>query len=100
MKSINKEKLAEIVKSLMLEPSDNVLEQILSEWDLIQKQMSFINAIDTIGIKPLSHIDEHPRIDFLREDTIDSSWAISKQTALQNALEYDQDYIITEKVVK
>ncbi|WP_029608511.1 Asp-tRNA(Asn)/Glu-tRNA(Gln) amidotransferase subunit GatC [Mycoplasma simbae] len=100
MKIIDKQKLVGIVKNLMLEPSDQVIDQILSEWGTIQQQLEYMNKIDTTNAKPLSHIDEIVRIDFLRDDVEDNSWAISKQTALSNAFESDQDYIITEKVVK
>ncbi|MBU4690372.1 aspartyl/glutamyl-tRNA amidotransferase subunit C [Mycoplasma sp. ES3157-GEN-MYC] len=100
MKTIDKTKLVEIVSSLMLEPSDEVINQILVEWDTIQKQLSFLNKIDTNGVKPLTHINETPIVDFFREDEVDYTGAITKETALKNAYDSDDDYIITSKVVQ
>lgn len=100
MKTINKQTLIEIVKSLMLEPSDDVLEEIIQEWETIQYQLSFLNKINTENVLPLTHINEKPVIDFLREDIVDYSNSITKSNILTNASESDQDYIITSKVVK
>lgn len=100
MKSIDKEKLFSIVKSLMIEPSEQVIDQILLEWEQIQQQMKIMNKIDTTNIDPLTHINETPLIDFLREDVEDNSFSISKQQILENAPEKDDNYIITTRVVK
>lgn len=100
MKSIDKEKLFSIVKRLMIEPSEQVIDQILLEWEQIQQQMKNMNKIDTSNIEPLTHINETPLIDFLREDIEDNSFSISKQQILENAPEKDDNYIITTRVVK
>ncbi|BAW18402.1 glutamyl-tRNA(gln)amidotransferase subunit C [Mycoplasmopsis bovigenitalium] len=100
MKSIDKEKLFSIVKRLMIEPSEQVIDQILLEWEQIQQQMKIMNKIDTSNIEPLTHINETPLIDFLREDVEDNSFSISKQQILENAPEKDDNYIITTRVVK
>lgn len=100
MKSIDKEKLFSIVKSLMIAPSEQVIDQILLEWEQIQQQMKIMNKIDTSNIEPLTHINETPLIDFLREDVEDNSFSISKQQILENAPEKDDNYIITTRVVK
>ncbi|MCT4469838.1 Asp-tRNA(Asn)/Glu-tRNA(Gln) amidotransferase subunit GatC [Mycoplasma sp. HS2188] len=100
MKVIDKEKLISIVKNLLLEPSDEVIEQILSEWNILEKQISNMQKIDTEGVKPLTHINEKPLLDFFREDIENNNWAITKEQALQNASDADEDYIITSKVVK
>lgn len=100
MKSIDKEKLFNIVKRLMIEPNQQVIDQILLEWEQIQQQMKNMNKIDTTNIAPLTHINETPLIDFLREDIEDNSFSISKQQILENAPEKDDNYIITTRVVK
>ncbi|ENY69097.1 Glutamyl-tRNA (Gln) amidotransferase subunit C [Mycoplasmopsis bovigenitalium 51080] len=100
MKSIDKEKLFSIVKRLMIEPSEQVIDQILLEWEQIKQQMKIMNKIDTSNIEPLTHINEAPLIDFLREDIEDNSFSISKQQILENAPEKDDNYIITTRVVK
>ncbi|WP_027120806.1 Asp-tRNA(Asn)/Glu-tRNA(Gln) amidotransferase subunit GatC [Mycoplasmopsis lipofaciens] len=100
MKEITKDKLKQIVLSLMIEPTDEVLESIMNEWHEIQKELELLNKIDLTGIKPLTHIDETYHVDFLREDEIDDSFSISKTQILENAFNKDEDYLITKKVVK
>lgn len=100
MKKVTKEELKKIVASLMLEPTNEVLDQIMAEWKVLNKNLSMLKKLDTTNVKPLSHINEEALVDFLREDVEDTSFSINKQTALNNAKDKDQDYIITTKVVK
>lgn len=100
MQKITKEELKIIVKSLMLEPTDEVLDNIMKEWKTIYKSLDLLKKLDTTNVKPLSHIDETPLVDFLREDVEDTSFAINKQEALKNAKDHNKDYIITKKVVE
>ena len=66
MQKITKEELKIIVKSLMLEPTDEVLDNIMKEWKTIYKSLDLLKKLDTTNVKPLSHIDETPLVDFLR----------------------------------
>ncbi|UUD36017.1 aspartyl/glutamyl-tRNA amidotransferase subunit C [Mycoplasmopsis citelli] len=100
MKNITKEKLKEIVASLMIEPTDEVLNNILDNWNNIQNELKKFNKLDLENVAPLSHINETPLVDFLREDIVDNSFSISKDDILKNAKDKDQNYIITSKVVK
>lgn len=99
-KNITKEELYKIAESLMLEPTEDVVEEILKDWEILQKHIQMMNLINTENIEPMTHINENYQIDFFREDIEDTSWAIKKEHILANASESDQDFIITKKVVK
>ncbi|QBF34383.1 aspartyl/glutamyl-tRNA amidotransferase subunit C [Mycoplasmopsis phocirhinis] len=100
MKTIDKEKLVNIVKNLLLEPSEDVINQILAEWNLLEHQLKNMQKINTQNVKPLTHINETPLIDFFREDVENTDGFVSKQHILHNAADSDDDYIITSRVVK
>ncbi|QIW62119.1 Asp-tRNA(Asn)/Glu-tRNA(Gln) amidotransferase subunit GatC [Mycoplasmopsis gallinacea] len=99
MKHISKEKLYEIVNSLMLEPSKEVIEGILEKWETIQNDLEDIKAWDLENVKPMTHINEQLHIDFLREDEPASLPSINKEQILANATEKDDSFVITTKVV-
>ncbi|WP_029905411.1 Asp-tRNA(Asn)/Glu-tRNA(Gln) amidotransferase subunit GatC [Mycoplasmopsis opalescens] len=99
MKKITKEELKLVVKSILLEPTDEVLDQIINEWGIIQQHLMNLKCLDTQNVKPLTHINELPIIDYLREDEFDSTGSITKNQVLSNAKESDADFIITNKVV-
>lgn len=99
MKQITKEQLKEIVSSLMIEPTEEVLNNIIENWNNIQLELEKLNKLDLENVQPMSHIDESLKIDFLREDIEDSSFAITKEDILKNAADKDDDYIITSRVV-
>ncbi|TNK83338.1 glutamyl-tRNA amidotransferase [Mycoplasmopsis pullorum] len=100
MKQITREKLIEIAHALMLEPTEEVLNGILLDWEELQKNLMLLKQIDTHEVEPMTHINETYFVDFLREDEVDTSYSISKKEILSNAHESDSDYIITKKVVK
>ncbi|WP_406617318.1 aspartyl/glutamyl-tRNA amidotransferase subunit C [Mycoplasmopsis adleri] len=101
MKQITKEELKTIVKSIELDTNDAVLDQILLLWKDLSKRIDSLNDFDTTNVKPLSHINEVPIVDFLREDEVNTELvSIKKQDLLDNTKEHDSDYIITNKVVK
>ncbi|VEU76423.1 Asp-tRNA(Asn)/Glu-tRNA(Gln) amidotransferase subunit GatC [Mycoplasmopsis columboralis] len=99
MKQITKEQLKEIVSSLMIEPTEEVLNNIIENWNNIQLELEKLNKLDLENVQPMSHIDESLKIDFLREDIEDRSFAITKEDILKNAADKDDDYIITSRVV-
>ncbi|WAM04520.1 hypothetical protein [Mycoplasmopsis cynos] len=46
MKTISKEKLVNIVSSLMMIPTDKVIENILQNWNTLQKNLRFFDEVD------------------------------------------------------
>ncbi|MBW0594721.1 aspartyl/glutamyl-tRNA amidotransferase subunit C [Mycoplasma anatis] len=99
-KSITKEELYKIAETLMLKPTEEVVEEILKDWEVLQKYIQMMSLINTDNVKPMTHINENYQVDFFREDIEDDSWAIKKEHILSNATESDRDFIITKKVVK
>ncbi|WP_036463661.1 Asp-tRNA(Asn)/Glu-tRNA(Gln) amidotransferase subunit GatC [Mycoplasmopsis sturni] len=100
MKEMTKEQLKEIVSSIMFEPSEAVLDNILENWMNLQKELKKFDKLDLVNVKPLTHLNEEPLVDFLREDIEDTSYSISREQILQNAKDSDEEYIITTRVVK
>ncbi|WP_426461012.1 Asp-tRNA(Asn)/Glu-tRNA(Gln) amidotransferase subunit GatC [Mycoplasma hafezii] len=100
MKEINQEKLREIVSSLMLEPTDEVVEHILENWHQLQEELKALDKLDLKNVNPLTHLNETPLVDFLREDVENTKWSITKEDILKNAADKDEDYVILTKVVK
>ncbi|MGZ9756517.1 Asp-tRNA(Asn)/Glu-tRNA(Gln) amidotransferase subunit GatC [Mycoplasma sp. 4423] len=100
MIKITKEKLNEIVKTLMFEPTKQVVNDILENWNKLQKQIKYFDKLDLTNVKPMSHINESYQIDFLREDEYNEEDRITKARILSNAPESDGDYLKLTKVVK
>ncbi|MCU9933395.1 Asp-tRNA(Asn)/Glu-tRNA(Gln) amidotransferase subunit GatC [Mycoplasmopsis cynos] len=100
MKTISKEKLVNIVSSLMMIPTDKVIENILQNWNTLQKNLRFFDEVDLDNLEPMTHIDESYQIDFLRDDIEDDSYSINKKTILSNAAKSDNDFVTLNKVVK
>ncbi|WP_027121206.1 glutamyl-tRNA amidotransferase [Mycoplasma leonicaptivi] len=100
MKKITKEKFKEIVLSSMFEPTDEVVDNIMKNWETLQEELKIFDNFDLDSLKPMAHIDEEYVIDFLREDEEDNSYSISKKTILQNANQSNDDFVLITKVVK
>lgn len=100
MLKMDKDKLKDIVSSLMFEPTDDVLLHITENWTEIQRQLSWLDELDLANIDPMTHINENYQIDFLRDDEVDTTWSITKADILKNAADKDSDYVILTKVVK
>ncbi|WLP85753.1 Asp-tRNA(Asn)/Glu-tRNA(Gln) amidotransferase subunit GatC [Mycoplasma seminis] len=100
MKKVSKDKLIEIVQSLMLRPDEDVLDKIMTSWEDIQLQLEGLNSLDLDNLQPMERINEDLHIDLLREDVEDDSYSISKDDILKNAPTSDGDFVTLTKVVK
>ncbi|AXJ70352.1 glutamyl-tRNA amidotransferase [Mycoplasmopsis bovis] len=101
MKGNIKEELKEIALSLMFKIDVKVLDDIMELWTDLNTRIEWLKEIDTSNVEPLSHINENRFIDFLRDDVEDNSLvSIKKQDLLSNAADFDEKYILTNKVVK
>ncbi|MEA4134323.1 glutamyl-tRNA amidotransferase [Mycoplasma sp. 2704] len=100
MEKLDIEKLNQIVKSLMFEPTKEVQEQILLIWKDIQDGIKLLDKLDLLNVKPMERINEQPILELLREDIEDMSYSVSKENILDNAKEKDSDFILLTKVVK
>ncbi|MFV9451397.1 glutamyl-tRNA amidotransferase [Mycoplasma sp. 4463] len=100
MEKLDIEKLNQIVKSLMFEPTKEVQEQILLIWKDIQDGIKLLDKLDLLNVKPMERINEQSILELLREDIEDMSYSVSKENILDNAKEKDSDFILLTKVVK
>ncbi|SJZ44786.1 Asp-tRNA(Asn)/Glu-tRNA(Gln) amidotransferase subunit GatC [Mycoplasmopsis verecunda] len=99
MKTIEKDKLIDIVQSLMLRPDEDVLDKILNSWQEIQDELQKLNKFDLSNISPMERINEQLHIDLLREDVEDNSYSITQSDILKNAPATDGDFVAITKVV-
>ncbi|WP_029513461.1 Asp-tRNA(Asn)/Glu-tRNA(Gln) amidotransferase subunit GatC [Mycoplasmopsis primatum] len=101
MKQTLKEELKEIAQSLMFDINEQVLDEIVKLWKDLNKRIKWLEDIDTTNVEPLSHINEEPKVDFLRDDVENNNLvSISKKDLLDNSKEHNDDYIIINKVIK
>ncbi|UWV77319.1 glutamyl-tRNA amidotransferase [Mycoplasmopsis cynos] len=99
MKTISKEKLVNIVSSLMMIPTDKVIENILQNWNTLQKNLRFFDEVDLDNLGNDAYRWIIPNW-FLRDDIEDDSYSINKKTILSNAAKSDNDFVTLNKVVK
>lgn len=100
MEQITREKLKKIVKTLMFEPTEEVIDNILKNWLKLEKEIKWFDNLDLTNIEPMSKIDEEYYIDFLREDDSNNLDSINKSELINNAPQKNNDYVILTKVVK
>ncbi|ATO30788.1 glutamyl-tRNA amidotransferase [Mycoplasmopsis bovirhinis] len=100
MKQINNEKIKRIVESLMFEPNDQVINNIIKNWNDLSKSIELFNNFNLENLEPMTHIDQSYQIDFLREDIPSQINSITKETILTNTKNKDDDYVILAKVVQ
>ncbi|MHA3795947.1 Asp-tRNA(Asn)/Glu-tRNA(Gln) amidotransferase subunit GatC [Mycoplasma sp. Z463D] len=100
MKQISREKLIDIVQSLMLRPSDDVLDKILVSWEQIQTELEGLNKLNLDNLEPMERINEDLHIDLLREDIEDDSYSITQENILTNAPATIDEFVALTKVVK
>ncbi|MEI2462584.1 glutamyl-tRNA amidotransferase [Mycoplasmopsis felis] len=100
MEQITREKLKKIVKTLMFDPTEEVVDNILKNWLKLEKEIKWFDNLDLTNIEPMSKIDEEYYIDFLREDDFNNLDSINKSELINNAPQKNNDYVILTKVVK
>lgn len=91
-------KFKELASKIYINPSKKVLESLEEEYNFIQKNLEFLNKIDTTNVEPMTRISQS--INILREDEIDSSILIPKKVLLDNGFDKDEDYIIMKRIFK
>ncbi|UWV79457.1 glutamyl-tRNA amidotransferase [Mycoplasmopsis felis] len=100
MEQITREKLKKIVKTLMFDSTEEVVDNILKNWLKLEKEIKWFDNLDLTNIEPMSKIDEEYYIDFLREDDFNNLDSINKSELINNAPQKNNDYVILTKVVK
>lgn len=98
MKKITKDILLKCAHNLMFDLTDEELDKLLVEFDIISKQMELIGEIDGVDdSEPMTFPFECTN-ECLREDVIGQP--IDKKELLKNASEVENGQIKLPKVVK
>ncbi|MBZ4217991.1 Asp-tRNA(Asn)/Glu-tRNA(Gln) amidotransferase subunit GatC [Mycoplasma tauri] len=102
MEKFDRKKMEEITKSLMFKVDEQAMIELENLWNYLQKRISFLDRFNLDGIQPMTHINEQPQINFLRDDYLNEVKLekIEKSDVLENAATHDDDYVTINKVVK
>ena len=87
----------QLAHQLMFDLSDEEAENIVSEFDVLTKQMKLLDAVNTDGVEEMIYPfeDETP---FIREDEV--THVISQDDALANVNKKIEGHFVLPKVVK
>ena len=95
--SLNKEYINVLAKDLMFELSEDEVNDIIDEFDVLSQQLELLQSIDTTGIEEMIYPFEE-ETSFLREDEVVK--VISQEDAISNAYKVKSGHILVPKVVK
>lgn len=94
---MNKEKAQELALDLMFKVNDSEIDDIIKEFDSLDKMISFFDSINTDSVEEMIYpIDIETT--YLRDDK--ESNKISQEDALSNVNKTKQGHILVPKVVK
>ncbi|MBR2825719.1 MAG: Asp-tRNA(Asn)/Glu-tRNA(Gln) amidotransferase subunit GatC [Solobacterium sp.] len=94
---MNKEYFKKLAKQLMFELSDEESEDIVKEFETLNKQLALLEKVNTDGVEPMVYPFEDETT-FLREDEV--THVISQEDALANVKDKIEGHFILPKVVK
>ena len=89
--------IKDLASRLMFKLSDEEAQLIVDEFELLDKQLSILNEIDTEGVEEMIYPFD-VETSFLREDEV--SHVLDKELALSNATKVKEGHIVVPKVVK
>lgn len=89
--------IKDLASRLMFKLSDEEAQLIVNEFELLDKQLSILNEIDTEGVEEMIY-PFNVETSFLREDEV--SHVLDKELALSNAAKVKEGHIVVPKVVK
>ncbi len=95
--SLNKEYINVLAKDLMFELSEDEVNDIIDEFDVLSQQLELLQSIDTSGVLEMIYPFEEETT-FLREDEVVN--VISQKDAISNAFKVKSGHILVPKVVK
>ncbi|MCE1188361.1 MAG: Asp-tRNA(Asn)/Glu-tRNA(Gln) amidotransferase subunit GatC [Ignavibacteria bacterium] len=94
--SVTKDEAAYIAKLANLNFSEDELVSYTHDLNEMLEYVSQLQAVDTSSVEPLTHpISSEP---WMRRDELRPS--VSRETALKNAPQTDNEYFIVPKVIK
>ena len=89
--------IKDLASRLMFKLSDEEAQLIVDEFELLDKQLSILNEIDTEGVEEMIYPFD-VETSLLREDEV--SHVLDKELALSNATKVKEGHIVVPKVVK
>lgn len=96
METINKEMVKKLTQTLMIEMSDDEINESLDELSVLVNQINKLKLIDTTNIEPMVYPFETPTT-YMRND--EETRVLSQQEILKNAPSTYQHYFKVPKVV-
>lgn len=93
----NKEYFRALANQCMFECSDDELDEIAKEFQILEKQIKLLDEVNTEGVEPLVYPFEQETT-YLREDVVDH--VITQEQALANAAKTRNGHVLVPKVVK
>lgn len=94
---MNKEKVQELALDLMFKVNDDEIDEIIKEFDSLDKMIGFFDSINTDSVEEMIYPIDAETV-YLREDS--ESNKISQEDALANVKKTKQGHILVPKVVK
>ncbi len=88
----------EIGKKIYIDVDSTFIKNLEKEFENIINRLEELKKIDVTNVEPLTRIS--PPISFLRSDEIDLEIKLNKQTALENAKEKNEEFIIVKRTLK
>ena len=94
---MDKAKVQELANDLMFSVNDDEINDIIKEFDSLDKMISFFDSINTDGVEEMVYPFDIETT-YLRDDKEDHK--ISQEDALANVKKTKQGHILVPKVVK
>lgn len=89
--------IKDLASRLMFKLTDEEAQVIVKEFELLDKQLSILDEIDTTDVEEMIYPFD-VETSFLREDVV--SHVLDKDEALKNASKVKEGHIVVPKVVK
>ena len=94
---MNKEEVKVLANNLMFEVDDNEADDIVSDFDLLEKMLKFFEEIDTDGVEEMIYPFED-ETSYFREDEVTN--VLSQKDALSNAAKVISGHVVVPRVLK
>lgn len=94
---MNKEEVKVLANNLMFEVDDNEADDIVSDFELLEKMLNFFEEIDTDGVEEMIYPFED-ETSYFREDEVTN--VLSQKDALSNAAKVISGHVVVPRVLK
>lgn len=94
---MDREYFKKLAQQLMFDLSDEEADDIVKEFQTLQKQMELLDAVNTDGVEEMIYPFEGETT-YLREDVV--SHVITQEEAIQNVEKNIEGHFVLPKVVK